>query len=218
MLRRPFHWGKTMTSKGLSMRARSVLCLIGGGSLLLGILASPASADESNQGRCVSELARAGLIGRDFNPGKANFIVGTEGDDVFDSMVTDDVDVICGFGGNDRILILDAGDVFLGGDGDDIADNVSPGATFFGGEGNDLVASNFGVVNGGPGNDRVSTNQRSGVFNGGDGNDTVTFNLGKFNGDAGDDHVRFNRPTGVFNGGPGNDTVLIAQPGSTFNQ
>ncbi|HEX2275082.1 MAG TPA: hypothetical protein VHG90_14530 [Acidimicrobiales bacterium] len=199
------------------MRARSVLCLVGGGSLLLGLLASPALAEPApNQGRCVSELARAGLIGRDLNPGKANFVVGTEGDDVFDAMVTDDVDVICGFGGNDRIETLDAGDVFLGGEGDDLVPFNR--GTFIGGEGNDFVAFNFGTFNGGPGDDVVAFNESGAVFNGGPGNDQVDFNFGTFNGDAGDDSVIFNESGGVFNGGPGNDTVAIAFPGSTFNQ
>lgn len=66
------------------------------------------------QGPASPSLSKAGLIGPEVNRGRANIIAGTEGDDVFDSMLTDGVDVICGFRGDDRIFILDAGDVFLG--------------------------------------------------------------------------------------------------------
>lgn len=198
------------------MRARSVLCLIGSGSLLLGLAASPASAAPSGKAGCISELAQAGLIGPEVNPGRANIVAGTEGDDVFDSMLTEGVDVICGFEGNDSIFILDAGDVFLGGDGHDVVSNNH--GTFIGGEGNDQTGGNFGIFDGGPGDDMVNNNYLGGVFHGSDGNDGVTFiRGGTFNGDAGDDSAFIIERRGVFNGGEGNDTVTVLRSGGTFN-
>ena len=195
---------------------RSFCCVTAASALVVGLTATAASAaPESGRGRCISELARAGLIGRDVDPRRANFVVGTEGDDVFDSMVTDGVDIICGFGGNDFIEILDAGDVFLGGDGNDHV--VSNRGTFIGGEGNDEV--NFieasGVFNGGAGDDAVSFTDPGTVFNGGDGNDRVAINDGTFNGGPGDDSVDVNE--GTFNGGEGNDSVRFFN-GGEFNQ
>ena len=72
------------------------------------VTASPAAAAQ-DQGRCVREAARAGLLGPKTNPGTANYMVGTEGDDQF--TLTEGVDVVCGFGGDD-----DAGFDFEGDD------------------------------------------------------------------------------------------------------
>ncbi|MDQ3677681.1 MAG: hypothetical protein M3401_12910 [Actinomycetota bacterium] len=190
--------------------------------------ATAASADGKAKGRCVSELARAKLISDEVNPGKANFIVGTQEDDAFSpEQFTPGVDVVCGFDGNDRVEGLSEGDVFLGGAGDDVVtgdDRTTvrlEGGTFVGGAGDDRVDSlQRGTFDGGAGSDFVMF-MRGGTFDGGPGNDTVGFLYGEtFNGGAGGDHVSFLRG-GTFNGGPGTDTVFQRGLGGTagvFNQ
>lgn len=171
--------------------------------------------------RCISELAQAGFT----NTGNANVILGTAGDDMFIDALTEGVDIVCGFGGNDLVradtdtgpdAVLREGDVFLGGAGDDTTAFLE-GGTFDGGDGIDSVDFlEAGTFNGGSDNDRVGF-VRGGTFNGGAGNDSGIFvDGGTFNGEAGDDSVIFLQ-SGTFNGGPGNDTVAINQ-GGTFNQ
>jgi Ca2+-binding RTX toxin-like protein len=112
-----------------------------------------------------------------FKPSDYTFIGGTEGiDNTFQT--TAGPDVLCGFGGNDSIVSIDAGDIFLGGPGDDEVQFNS--GTFYGGEGNDKVFFNTlgGTFNGGEGNDFVQIND--GTFNGGPGDDTVDVNTGTF--------------------------------------
>ncbi len=200
---------------------RRCMLMAGAGMLVLGATATPTlAAPQPNRGQCNSELARAGLIGRDTNPGHANVIVGTEGDDTFtEAQLTEGVDLICGFGGADRVeATLGSGDVFLGGEGNDSV-NTMDGGTFEGGEGIDSVDfMNGGTFNGGAGNDAVAF-LRGGTFNGGEGDDEVIFleNEGTtFNGGPGNDSV-FLQFAGTFNGGPGNDTVFVPI-GGTFNQ
>jgi Ca2+-binding RTX toxin-like protein len=226
--------------EGKIMLRRCIL-IAGAGILVLGATATPASAQaKPNKGRCISELAKAGLIGRDTNPGQANIIVGTEGDDTFVvGQFTEGVDLVCGFGGNDRVydadpsvVLMGPGDVFLGGDGNDsVFLQLSEGAIFVGGAGNDSVGQNRGgTVIGGDGNDTVLFNDQ-GTFDGGAGNDEVHFltegfagheGPSIFNGGDGDDHVRFLGNFGssavgpTFNGDAGNDSVGFMQSG-VFN-
>lgn len=175
--------------------------------------ATAASADGKAKGRCISELARAKLISGEVNPGKANFIVGTQEDDTFSpEQFTPGVDVVCGFDGNDRVEGLSEGDLFLGGAGDDhmTGDDrrtLLKDATFVGGAGNDFVMFMRGeTFDGGAGNDTVGF-LYGGTFNGDAGDDHVSFlRGGTFNGDAGNDSV-FRLGTGTFNGGAGNDIV-----------
>lgn len=176
---------------------RRYIAMAGAGMLVLGATATPALANsQPNKGQCIAELARAGLIGPGSNPGHANIIVGTDGDDTFDpALFTDGPDLVCGFGGNDTLTSLGLGDVFLGGQGDERVDSLD-GGTFYGGDGNDSL--NF---------------LNDGTFFGGDGQDSIGFlRMGTFNGDAGNDSVGFLQPTAgvgpaIFNGGDGNDTV-----------
>lgn len=155
---------------------------------------------KANKGRCVSELARAGLVSGEINPGKANFIVGSEGSDDFSwDRLTPGVDVICGFGGDDGVEILGGGDIFLGG------------------AGNDTVYEQYsGMFNGGGGNDHLGF-MYGGEFNGDAGDDRVDVVYGgTFNGGAGKDRVDA-LAGGIFNGGAGNDFVRFLV-GGTFNQ
>jgi hypothetical protein len=189
-------------------------------ALMLGT-AGPALAQDDARGRCIREAARAGLIGRDLNPGRANFVVGTDGPDDFTGRATTGRDVFCGFDGNDSIRELDEGDVLLGGAGIDVVDslfggtlnggdgddraNILQGGTFNGGSGDDSVTvQSRGTFNGGDGVDRAHILQ-GGTFNGGEGFDHVALlDGGTFNGGGGDDGLTF-LSRGTFNGGPGND-------------
>ena len=144
-----------------SVSAALALCL----ALALGA-AAPAMAADDARGRCVSEAARAGLIGRDSNPSNTNFVAGTEGDDYFfDGLATAGRDVLCGFGGGDVVGTLGEGDIFLGGPGvDDVA--ILEGGTFLGGAGSDFVGlQRGGTFNGGAGEDAVIIEQTGGTFN-----------------------------------------------------
>ncbi len=173
--------------------------LLAGSALLMALTAPPAHAAPQDKGRCIAELARAGLVGRDVNPKTANIVTGTEGDDDLSGQLTAGPDVVCGFGGNDTIGTLAAPDIFLGGAGFDLVSSLE-GGTF----------------NGGPGYDTVAFVD-AGTFNGGEGDDVVQFLFGgTFNGGEGDDRVDF-LIGGTFNGGPGNDTVIFNE-GGTFNQ
>lgn len=205
------------------------------GMAILVVAATTTSAGaQSNalRGRCISELAEAGVIGRGSNPGQANIVVGTEGDDDFGTsatdpgQLTDGVDLVCGFGGDDTIECCDQGladsfsdgDVFLGGAGNDAVVFLRQGSTFFGGAGDDRADWIFedSTFHGGDGAD-FSAFLEGGTFNGGDGPDELVFlNEGTFNGDAGEDVVTF-LLGGTFNGGEGVDSVAFQTDG-TFNQ
>jgi Ca2+-binding RTX toxin-like protein len=193
--------------------------LVSSGLVLLLVTAAVstvgAAGDQSARGRCIAAAARAGLLGRDANPGNTTFIAGTEGDDDFTGRNTAGPDVFCGFGGNDFINRLDAGDVFIGGAGDDRVVFLN-GGTFDGGAGNDSVDfPQEGTFDGGAGDDRVVF-LNGDVFIGGAGDDRVVFlNGGTFDGGAGDDRVAVLNG-GTFDGGAGDDRVDFPQEG-TFN-
>ena len=211
---------------GAGRRSAVLAALAVAAGMVVGVTASPAAAAPSDRARCIQEVAQARLMGPGTNPGRANYVVGTEGDDTF--TLTEGVDVVCGFGGNDLIQAsevdgvvvnaLEAGDVFLGGAGDDTV-FVVRGGVFNGGPGDDAVyVVPGGVFNGGPGDDVVVLLD-AGTFNGGPGSDYVShMSGGVFNGGEGPDVVD-DLHGGTFNGGPGED-IVIRRPsfGGTFNQ
>ena len=113
-------------------------------AFILGAAAPAMAADgDSTRARCISEAARAGVIGGDSNPGNTNFVAGTEGAATFNWRATAGPDVFCGFGGNDFIVNLDAGDAFRGGAGDDVVFYQFYG-TFNGGGGTDVLHRQLG--------------------------------------------------------------------------
>ena len=155
--------GKTMLpGRHTSVSTALALCL----ALILGVAAPPAHGDDGEQGRCIREAVKAGLIGPDLNPGNTNFAGGTAGDDNFTGRTTAGPDVVCGFGGDDFVDTLGVGDVFLSGAGNDRV-NEQYGGTFNGDEGNDTVFLKYGgTFNGGAGSNLVNE-QYGGTFNGG---------------------------------------------------
>jgi hypothetical protein len=211
---------------------------VGSGLLLAALsaaaVATPVSARPVDEGRCIAELARAGLAGPSTNPSTLNIVTGTDGADDFRDDLTAGADLICGFGGDDRVFSIRDSDVFIGGDGNDAATFMyagtfvgGPGSdvidsfyggTFDGGDGNDwAIGMNTGTFIGGEGNDAVSK-MHGGSFSGGVGNDWVGFMFGgTFNGEVGDDWVGY-LGGGTFNGGEGNDVVHGLSTNGTFNQ
>ena len=195
----------------------------------------PAAADAKNglKKRCVRDAQQAGLVEPGARPHDLNVVVGTGRDDVFSgASLTDGRDLVCGFGGDDRLANADGpplalGDVFLGAAGDDAVELVRAGGFADGGQGDDrvgrLTASFFedepaAGFSGGSGNDTVGF--LGGVpglvtFDGGDGDDRVDRHFGgTFNGDAGNDAVTGDlggdgegSPHPQFNGGAGDDHV-----------
>jgi hypothetical protein len=145
------------------MRSTWLAALVLSLALTLGA-ADTALAQDNARARCIREAARAGLLGRDLNPGHANFVLGTDADDNFSGRATAGRDVFCGFGGDDEIDPLNEGDVFLGGDGDDHV-GTQFGGTFNGGAGDDSVGFlQAGTFNGGPGTDFCGA-QTGGICN-----------------------------------------------------
>jgi hypothetical protein len=144
--------------------------------------------------RCKQEAVQAGI-----NPAGYNIITGT--DEGFNEELTPTTgpDLICGFGGSDYVLTLDADDIFLGGDGSDSV-NLLYGI-FIGGGSYDHTNQVYGTYYGSVGDDTASEVHSGGTFNGGDGNDAV-FSL---------------HEGGTFNGGVGDDAVYYSD-GGTFNQ
>jgi hypothetical protein len=143
--------------------------------------------------KCLAEAAKTLQPG--FKPADYTFHGGTEGNDNFTPLATDQVpEVFCGFGGDDVIATLVAGDIFLGGaGGDSVGVNIG---TVYGGEGIDRVQINDGTVYGGEGNDRVDSN--NGTFYGGPGDDRVITNFGTFDGGDGTDTVSTNVPGNIL--------------------
>ena len=124
------------------------LTILGAAALMLATMlalcgvAQAAPVGGKADARCLAEAVRT--LGPGFNPSDYNFVGGTDGPDQFARAATGGADVICGFGGDDRLSgTLDQGDVFLGG-----ADN-------------DLVDGNDGTIYGGPGNDSVVHDEES---------------------------------------------------------
>lgn len=171
---------------------------------------APAAAGAKNglKKRCVRDAQQAGLIEPAATREDLNVVVGTGRDDAFPAAsLTDGRDLVCGFGGDDRLSNADGpplalGDVFLGAAGDDTVDLVRAG----------------GFVDGGQGDDRVGRLSASfhedepvAGFRGGTGGDVVGFlggvpGLVTFDGGDGDDRVDHHFG-GTFNGGAGNDAV-----------
>jgi hypothetical protein len=182
----------------------------------------------ANTGECVSYAARGGTLLVDtgcraaaaalgLNPDGYTIILGTEGSDVFDARVTGGPDLICGFGGEDKITNLDPGDVFLGGSDSDFAAYVNAESSFYGEGDIDYVLGELqgGTVFGGADDDEVDQIS-SGTFNGEDGDDSFgSMDGGTFNGGGGADVVGL-MFGGTFNGGADNDLVSSLD-GGTFN-
>jgi hypothetical protein len=80
---------------------------------------------------CELEAVAYGL-----DPTQYAIVVGTDGPDVFSTVLSYQLnELVCGFGGDDFADLQD-GDVFLGGAGNDFVDHLNAGA-FYGGEGDD---------------------------------------------------------------------------------
>lgn len=135
------------------------------GLLVLTALSSPVGAGGPDKA-CAREVRDAGDWGKSLNPGKAEFVSGTEGDDVID-LIAPGV-AFCGLGGNDVVIINNG--------------------WFYGGEGMDTVTVNNGMFDGGSETDVAMTN--NGVFNGRQSRDIVHVNNGWFNGGPGADLVQ----------------------------
>jgi Ca2+-binding RTX toxin-like protein len=103
---------------------------------------------------------------------------------------------VSALGGNDTVLLSDAGDIpanVSGGDGDD---------RIAGGDGNDSLSGNAGrdQLAGGPGNDRLAGNGGRDKLSGGDGNDRLY-------GGAGGDGLAGGADDDTINGEGGNDRI-----------
>ena len=140
-------------------------------------------------------------------------------DDDFDGVIegTDDIDVIVGGPGPDRIDGLGGDDIICGGGGDDIID---------GGSGHDRIWADGGddTVHGGPGNDAIDGGDGDDQLSGDDGDDTVHGGPGNDQidggdgddsaaGDAGNDRLFGQRGHDDLAGGVGMD-LLVGGPGS----
>jgi Ca2+-binding RTX toxin-like protein len=140
------------------------------GAVVLGMLVLMASSAPVGAGgpdkACVSEIRAAGDWGKTLNPGKAEFVSGTEGDDVIDTIAPGVV--FCGLGGDDVVAVNNG--------------------WFYGGDGIDTVTVNNAMFDGGTQTDVVITN--NGVFNGRESRDVVLVNNGWFNGGPGVDLVQ----------------------------
>src|ERR671921_2054430 len=110
-------------------------------------------------GKADAQCAKVAIktLGPSVNPSNYTFIGGTEGNDGFTELATDNPQVFCGFGGDDDTQNLAGDDIFLGGAGTDGV-GLKEG-TFYGEAGNDLVGINRGTFFGGAGDDHVNTDQ-----------------------------------------------------------
>jgi hypothetical protein len=203
---------------------KRVLLLVTVASMLAAAMALSGVAQAAPiSGKDDAQCAKLAIqtLGPGFNPANYTFIGGTEGNDDFTGQGTAGPDVICGFGGNDRIVWEDAvyeGDIFLGGAGTDYVSNNA--GTFYGGADNDGVEVNSGTFYGQEGTDDVLINEGTfygaedtdlvytnyGTFYGGASNDRVYENMGTFYGEEGNDYVDYNY--GTFYGEEGNDSVF----------
>jgi hypothetical protein len=195
---------------------KRVLLLVTVASMLAAAMALSGVAQAAPiSGKANAQCAKLAIhaLGPSFNPSNFTFIGGTEGNDDFTGHGTAGPDVICGFGGNDRIVweaALDEGDIFLGGAGNDYVSHNA--GTFYGGAGNDGVEVNSGTFYGQEGSDSVIVNE--GTFYGGADTDIVDVNSGTFYGEEGNDIVDVNG--GTYYGGAGNDRLQTGEYGSTF--
>jgi hypothetical protein len=194
------------------MEARTAVAAVVATSVLgVGFLVGVAGAGGRQDGRCVAEAARSGLVGRILDLNQATFVGGTAGNDGGSlppgsgfNLDVGPSTVWCGFAGND-VVSLNQGWV-LAGDGDDFF--VTNTGTFVGGPGNDRSwrsSDNAGTFLGGPGDDDTFSN--SGRFEGGPGNDSVGYLSGTFLGGGGNDSVYWLTGEGTFVGGAGDDVV-----------
>ena len=189
-------------------------------ALMLALLAAGNAIAESQRERCLRAAAEA--IGLDIDPARYRVVTGTAGPDVF--VATAGRDLICGFGGNDRLRRLpplERGDIVIGGAGDDLVWRLL-GGRFHGGPGDDkLYRLDGGTFVGGPGHDRMLI-QVGGLFRGGRGNDRVGLDSdpsgvegGTFVGGRGDDQAdAVTGASSVFRGGPGNDRAGVDRRGT----
>lgn len=104
-------------------------------------------------------------------------VVGTPGDD--EILATAFPDKLCGLGGNDKIIGLDAAtgdDIILGGAGDDTLQGLRGSDKIFGGPGNDKLTGGAGndVLRGGPGADTLIGGDGTDRLDGGSGSDDCT--------------------------------------------
>jgi hypothetical protein len=152
---------------------------------------TPANDDTSAARQaCIDAALGMGVFpATGFSASDYNVIVGTEGDDLLPT--TGRADLICGFGGNDRVLTLG------GAVGGGLRPVTQPADIFLGGDGNDSVTN------------------LNGMFFGGDGNDTATTVNGAFYGENGDD--RAIDLYGYFDGGPGTDTITRHYEGARWD-
>jgi len=98
----------------------------------------------------------SGLIASDFEPGYANALVGTEGDDTLSS--SDPYETIYALGGNDLVTGLVGYHQVYAGGGDDTVD----------------LGTDSGSVQGGDGDDSLISTSGGGYLSGDDGNDTIS--------------------------------------------
>ena len=128
-------------------------------------------------------LANDGVPGEGDNIIDMEWVLGGRGDDVF--VGDDHVNVLTGFGGNDRLVGGGSADLLLGGTGDDVADL---------GRGNDCAAGDRGrdLLRGGDGADLLLGGSDPDRAFGGAGSDTFRLT------DGGPDFAH---------GGPGRDTA-----------
>lgn len=132
---------------------------------LILVTTGTATAGPKNDRTCIAAVKAAGDWGKGLNPGKANFVSGTEGDDDIGEVPPGTV--FCGLGGDDRVTVNNG--------------------WFYGGAGVDQVDTNNGMVIGGDNTDLVTTN--NGVFEGGNALDAVKVNNGLFDGGPGVDII-----------------------------
>ncbi|MBC7131733.1 MAG: hypothetical protein H5U16_01335 [Roseovarius sp.] len=155
-----------------------------------GALASFGSGTVLFSGRSAEDLAGANV--QFAEPGSANLIEGTDGDDFL--IGTFGADLIDGRGGDDIIFGRFGADVIEGSDGADLIHGGTGRDRIDGGAGNDTIFGSFGAdhIDGGDGDD---------VLWGGLGNDTIL-------GGDGADMIRGGFGNDRLEGGAGNDTII----------